>query len=439
MDLDILFQCLGAGVIVADASGRILRFNPEAERLLGPGASAAELLAADGVTRLSGREQLLVRLAAGETFDDLVLYARRPDSLEGRFLRATGRPLPTRDGQAQGGVAVLHDVTGHQRYERRIAVQQAVSQILAEVETLSEAAPRIMSAICKSAGWDLGSLWRINRETAVLCCVDVWLAPGVHAQQFEQRTRSTSFASGAGLPGRVWASGKPAWITDVTTDSNFPRANSAGHAGLHGAFGFPILLGSETIGVFEFFSREVRSPDDEFLALMQDLGAQIGQFIARKRAEEELEQKHQLLLASEKQLRQQLDLTQQQQQAILELSTPILELWDDALALPIIGAMDAHRSQSMTEQLLSEIVKRHARFVIIDVTGVDFVDTSTADHFQRLIRAVQLLGAQCLLTGVRPAVAQAMVGLGVSLGSTSIQPSLKFGLRECMRLARLAR
>jgi signal transduction histidine kinase/CheY-like chemotaxis protein len=98
----------------------------------------------------------------------------------------------------------------------------------------------------------------------------------------------TKFAKGIGLPGRIWTSGEPAWIANVLEDNNFPRAPVAITAGLRGAFGFPILLGREVIGIVEFFSREIRQPDPELLQMVASIGGQIGQFQERKRAEGEL-------------------------------------------------------------------------------------------------------------------------------------------------------
>jgi PAS domain S-box-containing protein len=97
-----------------------------------------------------------------------------------------------------------------------------------------------------------------------------------------------TFDPGIGLPGRVWRSGTPAWIPDVAHDTNFPRSASALKEGLHGAFGAPILSGSETLGVIEFFSREIREPDPDLLEMMATIGSQIGQFMERKATEETL-------------------------------------------------------------------------------------------------------------------------------------------------------
>jgi signal transduction histidine kinase/DNA-binding response OmpR family regulator len=101
--------------------------------------------------------------------------------------------------------------------------------------------------------------------------------------------RQTTFAPGIGLPGRVWASREPAWITDIVHDPNFPRAAAALAEGLHTAFAFPVLLDAEVLGVIEFFSREVEQPDKELLRMMAGIGGQLGQFLKRKQAEEELQ------------------------------------------------------------------------------------------------------------------------------------------------------
>src|SRR5258708_12678472 len=96
------------------------------------------------------------------------------------------------------------------------------------------------------------------------------------------------FSPGVGLPGRVWKPLNRAWIPDVTKDDNFPRGPGAAAAGLHAAFGFPILSGEKFLGVMEFFSHEIREPDETLLATFQGIGSQIGQFIERRQSEQEL-------------------------------------------------------------------------------------------------------------------------------------------------------
>src|SRR5262249_2982352 len=152
--------------------------------------------------------------------------------------------------------------------ERRLAVQHATTRVLAESATLSDATPQIVKAICEDLGWEMGAIWRVDEEVGVLRCVETWHRPGTETAEFEEQTRQTVFAPGIGLPGRVWVAAQPAWIVDVTKDANFPRAEHAANAGIHGAFGFPIMLNSHVLGVIEFFSREVRAPDESILKMM---------------------------------------------------------------------------------------------------------------------------------------------------------------------------
>jgi two-component system sensor histidine kinase/response regulator len=174
-----------------------------------------------------------------------------------------------------------------QIHQRRVVYETACA--LAESMTLVEATPRMLEAICGALGWEHGALWQVDRTANLLRCVATWHPPSLQFHEFADVSHHTSFASGVGLPGRVWASRESAWIPDVAHDPNFPRARFADRAGLHGAFGFPILHGRDVFGVMEFFSREIRQPDEELLAMLTTVGRQIGLFIDRKRAEEELD------------------------------------------------------------------------------------------------------------------------------------------------------
>ncbi len=171
---------------------------------------------------------------------------------------------------------------------RRLHAQYSVARVLAESSSLREAARRILQAICEAQGWDYAGLWQIDTASAALRCVETWTAPGASFPEFEAVSRGSTFASGIGLPGRVWKSGQPFYAPDVIHDANFPRGPAVARANLHAALGFPILLGTEVIGVLEFFSREIGRPDAELLEMLSTIGSQIGQFAERKRAEAEL-------------------------------------------------------------------------------------------------------------------------------------------------------
>jgi len=175
------------------------------------------------------------------------------------------------------------------RAAQRLSVRDAVTRALAGSRSLAEAAPGILRAVCETLGWQMGALWIVEPHVNLLRCVETWHAPSVSVTGFETTTRGQTFPSGVGMPGRVWASGQPAWIPDVTKDENFPRAAIAAKEGLRASLGFPIAIGGEVVGVMEFFSHEIRQPDEELLEMLAALGSQIGQFVERMRAEEVLD------------------------------------------------------------------------------------------------------------------------------------------------------
>ena len=172
---------------------------------------------------------------------------------------------------------------------RRLTAEHVTARALVEASSFAEAAPKILEAICEALGWEHGALWTIDRNVHVLRCTEIWNTPSARFPQFDAISRQISFARGVGLPGRVWATGEPAWIPDVVKDSNFPRAPIASREGLHAAFGFPVLLRGEVLSVMEFFSREIRAPDEDLLSMLTSVGNQIGLFFARRRAQEELD------------------------------------------------------------------------------------------------------------------------------------------------------
>lgn len=172
---------------------------------------------------------------------------------------------------------------------RRLTPEYVAARAFAESSTLAEAAPRVLQAICEELGWDHGALWSLDSAGEVLRCVETWHRPTIDLSEFVAVSRSITFGKGVGLPGRVWESGRPAWIPDVLADANFPRAPIASREGLHGAFGFPIRSRANVVAVMEFFSRTIREPDEDLLGMLGTVGEQIGRFMERKHAEDELD------------------------------------------------------------------------------------------------------------------------------------------------------
>lgn len=173
--------------------------------------------------------------------------------------------------------------------KHRLTVEHATAHALVAASSLDDAAPRILEAICESLGWEHGAYWTIDPAANVLRCANIWTLPGLTFPEFDKASLAATFARGQGLPGRVWASGQPAWIPDVTKDPNFPRAPVATRQGLHAAFCFPVLLRGEVQSVLEFFSREIRKPDERLLSTLTTVGNQIGMFLDRRRAQDELD------------------------------------------------------------------------------------------------------------------------------------------------------
>jgi PAS domain S-box-containing protein len=206
---------------------------------------------------------------------------------DGSYRWLTWNAIPLIDQQLI--YATARDITEEKRTDRRRAAQYAIARVLAESVTLAEAAPKLLQAVCESVDWQLGVFWNLEKHANLLRCVDIWAAPLFTPEEFSAVTKVMTFPSGIGLPGRVWESRKPSWIHDILLDTNFPRLSVASSSGLHGAFAFPILLAEEVTGVMEFFSRDVRPPDEDLLKMMYSLGSQIGQSIGHKRAEEEKE------------------------------------------------------------------------------------------------------------------------------------------------------
>ena len=243
-------------------------------------------------------QQLLAELLAGA-----IDHYR----IERRYLRRDGEPrwglltvsLGETTRERRAVIRVLDDITDRKRAQERIAAQHAVARILEGAATLGDATPRLLEAVCQRLRWDIGGLWLVDRDSGTLRAVDLWHSPEVHPTAFVELTRRLQITPGMGVPGQAWAGGHAVWVADVPSGPSFPRALVAAEEGLHGAFAFPIVLGGEVLGVMDFFSREIRQPDAELLLMFATIGSQIGQFIGRKRAEEDLQRLAAQLSAAE--------------------------------------------------------------------------------------------------------------------------------------------
>jgi PAS domain S-box-containing protein len=230
-------------------------------------------------------QDILSRLQMGEVLSDYDARLRCKDGsikhvlINSSVFREQGRFVHTR--------CFTRDITERRQTGRRLALQYAVTRILSESVDFIESARKILQVTCTGLEWDAGGLWTVDECAHVLRCVDFYATKPSAVSEFEKCSRALTFKKGEGLPGRVWQKGAPARIDYIAEDRNFPRAAVARQENINSAFGFPILLGDEVLGVLDFFSREIREPDDELLQLAASIGGQIGQFTKRKRAENE--------------------------------------------------------------------------------------------------------------------------------------------------------
>lgn len=125
-------------------------------------------------------------------------------------------------------------------------------------------------------------------------------------------------------------------------------------------------------------------------------------------------------------------LIDRQRLQLLEVATPVIKLWDGIVAVPLIGTLDSARSQVVMETLLNAVVDQHARFAILDITGVPTVDSLVAQHLMKTVAAARLMGAECVVSGIRPAIAQTIVHLGLDLGTVKTRASLADALGYCL-------
>ncbi|MBI1733908.1 MAG: PAS domain S-box protein [Candidatus Rokubacteria bacterium] len=180
-------------------------------------------------------------------------------------------------------LVVVQDVTDRKRNEARLATQLAVTRVLADSPGATDAVPRLLAAIGRELRWDVGEYWARDERTDSLVLAEFWCSDPVDARELEAAGRLLSFRRGQGLPGAVWEARRAMWSPDVGRDFTFVRIRCRGD--LHTAISFPVTHGDEVSGIMLFFSRDVRQADVELLRAIWAIGAQIGEFMERRRAE----------------------------------------------------------------------------------------------------------------------------------------------------------
>jgi len=184
-------------------------------------------------------------------------------------------------------VGIVRDITEQRQSELRTQVQHSVAQILAGAPSLT-VAPRILKAICIHLNWDRAELWTISASDSALFCLEDWPMDQAGLESFRALSRSIMYPRGCGLPGHVWQSGNAIFIRDVSVDDDFLITDAAREAGITSALAFPIALNGNILGVIVLYSQTTVEPDDALVNTLEAIATQVGQFIERKRVEEDL-------------------------------------------------------------------------------------------------------------------------------------------------------
>lgn len=277
----VLSEALPDSVKVLDKNGRLVHLNRGG--LKEHGLKSVEdarkldyLTTVDAKYVPSLKSALKLALAGKDSSLDVRHTAERvPGASNREWCSMTFSPIKDDRGRISNVLVVSRDISERKRAANRLEAQYNVTRILSESASVEEAAPRILQAVCESAGWSVGEMWRVDPGADVLRFAAMWSATPKAFAEMKKEAETMTLERRVGLPGRIWAKAEPMWVKDV--GDMHP---------LHGAFGVPILQNGAVAAVMNFYAKEIRGPDADLLAMMDALANQIGQFILRKSAEE---------------------------------------------------------------------------------------------------------------------------------------------------------
>jgi diguanylate cyclase (GGDEF)-like protein/PAS domain S-box-containing protein len=295
---------IGVAMIGLDPSGlgRVLSVNRAFASILG---QAADDVVGSEVSELAPPHesaevrQRLSRLAGGEASAYPVeRTVVRPD---GRriWVRLEISRIGAAEGGLQAAVLMVQDITHHRRAQQRADAQLVVTRILSQSSTVDGGVSALVPALAQALGFEIGAAWIPDEAGDHLRTQAVWRASTGTAPVFCSMMRELPVSRGVGLPGRVWESGEAQGSSDLALDPTCPRRSAAATEGVRSAVAFPIRIGSDFAGVIELMSTWHRGIEDELLELVVDMGSEVSELLARKRAQEHISQSSELLLVED--------------------------------------------------------------------------------------------------------------------------------------------
>jgi diguanylate cyclase (GGDEF)-like protein/PAS domain S-box-containing protein len=281
------------GISYIDPEGRILFASGRVGQILGYpseeliGRNIREFGFPEDEHATSELWSLRERLHAGEVQSISAEKRYRHKNGSAVHVAATITVQRDRDGKVLHDIAAIEDITARRRGVQLQALEHAVNRSLADADNASAAVRAAIRAICETEGWECGRYFRWNEKTGKLRFSDAWSVPDRDIERYVEKSRDLAYAPGVGLVGKVWQSGQPIWVADISRDSRIAHGALARDPNIRGAFAFPIISEGKTIGALAFSSREIREPDEGLIETIGVIGGQIGQFVRRKQAEEE--------------------------------------------------------------------------------------------------------------------------------------------------------
>jgi rsbT co-antagonist protein RsbR len=398
-----------------------------------------------------------------------IALARQGDAPYGKeLLRADKKPITVRvvgirrvaNGDLAAYLAAFvadaspshgRDIDAALRRQNTILLELAKSDVV-DSGDLDRALAAITEAAAAGLGCERSSVWIYTEREAGIRCLDLF------------RLAERDHSAGTVLFAKDFPSYFKALAEDRSIVANDAHTHPATREfsqpylaplGIRSMLDAPIRLRGELVGVLcnEHVGpvRSFTQEEENFAASLADVIARALEAAEARSAEATLElakrelEEHAATLEKtvaartgelEERNRENVELISKLNAAVDALSTPVIEVWEGTLALPLIGALDQSRGERVTERLLAEVVRTRARSVILDLTGMELYDALTAAQIVKMARAVELLGSACLLTGVRPKVAQAMAGLDADLPKERVQRTIKQALKRAMELDR---
>jgi diguanylate cyclase (GGDEF)-like protein/PAS domain S-box-containing protein len=297
----ILFEQAQAGMAFTTLDGHITTVNPAFCDLVGYSEPELRTLSMLDITHpedVAALQDAMHGMLAGE--EEGRRIEKRYTRKDGEHVWAdlTMRLVRGADGRPMYFQTVTVDIRGRKRSEVLQAARFAVTQALVTSPGWEKAAPAVLEGLCRTLDWELAEYWEVDADREAMHFITAWKRPGRDTAGFEATAANAVYRRGEGLAGRVWESGAPLAMPDLADDA--ARTAAAVAAGLHGVVGFPVRSGRRVVGMISLHTWAPRELDEGLVAVMNDVGSQIGEFVERKRAEVALQE-------SEKRMRSVLD------------------------------------------------------------------------------------------------------------------------------------